>query len=48
MSSTLACSAPEAAVIGLCGAITLAVTAVVSFVLYTGRQVAQGKRGPYG
>lgn len=47
MSSTLACSAPEAAVIGLCGALTLAVTAVAAFLLVTGRQVILGKREPY-
>lgn len=47
MSSTVACSAPQAAVIGLCGALTLAVTAVVSFVLVTGWQVRQGHKAPY-
>lgn len=47
MSSTTACSGPEMVGYGAAGAVTLAATAIVTFLLYTGWQVKHGDAVAY-
>lgn len=47
MCSTFACSAPEAAVYGIVGAVIAAFSTITTFLIVTGRQVVNGQRKPY-